>query len=103
MSLCKIKLDVTERKTISSGLALTQTDNMPSPLCALHLLYITDSPTYTVPTSQHVVCGTWGMQQFTLRSTSIYDKADHGGQDVKCLDSVVASGLGSDRAEKVLN
>lgn len=59
MSLCKIKLDVTERETISSGLELTQTDNMPSPLCALHLLHITDSPTYTAPTSQHAIDGTW--------------------------------------------
>lgn len=87
MSLCKIKLDVIERKTISSGLELTQTDNMPSPLRALHLLHITYSPTYTAPTSLHAFDGTWRMQQFTLRSTSIYDKVDHGGRDVKCLDS----------------
>ena len=87
MSLCKIKLDVIERKTITSGLELTQTDSIPPPLCALHLLHITDSPIYTAPTSQHAIDGTRGMQQFTLRSTSIYDKADQGGRDVKCLDS----------------
>lgn len=61
---------------------------MPSPLCALHLLQITDAPAYSVPTAQHADDdATWGMQQFTLRSSSIYDKAHHGGRDVKCLDS----------------
>lgn len=58
MSLCKTILDVIERKTISSGLELIQTDNIPSLLRALHLLHITNSPTYTGPTSQHVIDNT---------------------------------------------
>lgn len=87
MSLCKIKLNVVKSKTISSGLELTQTDNMPSSLCTLHLSNITDSPFYTVPTSLLPIDGTRGTQQFSLRSISIYDKAHHRERDVKCLDS----------------
>lgn len=74
-------MSLRKRLLVSSGLELTYRDNMHSLLCALHLLHITDSPPpYTVPTSQHAVDGTSGMQQFTLRSTSIYDNADNGDE-----------------------
>lgn len=52
----KKNLDVIERKTISSGLELSQTDNMPSPLCALHSLHITDSTQTQYPL--HAIDGT---------------------------------------------